>query len=56
MDVFTIPGSAENCLLWATARGGPLRMGQQNGVWMLDEIFADGFETADVSVWSATHQ
>ena len=56
MDVFTIPGSAENCLLWATARGGPLRMGQQNGVWMLDAIFADGFETADVSVWSATHQ
>ena len=55
MDVFTIPGSAENCLLWATARGGPLRMGQQNGVWMLDEIFADGFETADVSVWSTTH-
>jgi hypothetical protein len=28
MDVFTIPGSAENCLLWSTARGGPLRMGQ----------------------------
>jgi hypothetical protein len=56
MDVFTIPGSAENCLLWATARGGPLRMGQQNGVWMLDAIFADDFETADVSVWSATHQ
>jgi hypothetical protein len=31
MDVFTVPGSAENCLLWATARGGPLRMGQPNG-------------------------
>jgi len=28
MDVFSIPGSAENCLLWPTARGGPLRMGQ----------------------------
>lgn len=27
MDIFTTPGSAENCLLWATARGGPLRMG-----------------------------
>jgi hypothetical protein len=27
MDVFTVPGSAENCLLWATARGGPLRTG-----------------------------
>jgi hypothetical protein len=31
MDVFEIPGSAENCLLWPTARGGPLRMGQPNG-------------------------
>ncbi len=27
MDVFTMPGSAENCLLWSTARGGPLRTG-----------------------------
>jgi len=31
MDVFKIPGSADNCLLWSTARGGPLRMGQPNG-------------------------
>jgi len=31
MDVFTVPGSATNCLLWSTARGGPLRMGQPNG-------------------------
>jgi len=31
MDVFTIPGSGENCSLWGTARGGPLRMGQPNG-------------------------
>ena len=31
MDVFTVPGSAENCVLWATARGGPLRMGQPSG-------------------------
>lgn len=31
MDVFTVPGSAENCLLWPTGRGGPLRMGQPNG-------------------------
>lgn len=28
MDVFTVPGSSDNCLLWSTARGGPLRMGQ----------------------------
>jgi hypothetical protein len=27
MDVFTVPGSAPNCLLWPTARGGPLRTG-----------------------------
>ena len=28
MDIFTVPGSSGNCLLWTTARGGPLRMGQ----------------------------
>ncbi len=28
MDVFTVPGSAGNCLPWPTARGGPLRLGQ----------------------------
>ena len=28
MDIFKVEGSAENCLLWPTARGGPLRMGQ----------------------------
>jgi hypothetical protein len=27
LDVFTVPGSGENCLLWATGRGGPLRNG-----------------------------
>jgi hypothetical protein len=31
MDVFTVPGSSENCMMWPTARGGPLRMGQPNG-------------------------
>ncbi len=31
MDIFTIPGSAGNCLLWATARGGPLRTGRPSG-------------------------
>jgi hypothetical protein len=30
LDIFTVPGSAENCLLWTTARGGPLRMGAPN--------------------------
>lgn len=28
MDVFTIPGSAPNCMLWPTSRGGPRRTGQ----------------------------
>jgi hypothetical protein len=28
LDVFKVPGSADNCMPWATARGGPLRMGQ----------------------------
>ena len=31
LDVFTVPGSGCNCLLWNNARGGPLRMGQPNG-------------------------
>ena len=31
MDVFTVPGSGCDCLLWTTARGGPLRMGAPNG-------------------------
>ncbi|NNG02005.1 MAG: VCBS repeat-containing protein [Desulfobacteraceae bacterium] len=31
MDIFTIPGSGCDCMLWSTARGGPLRMGQPSG-------------------------
>jgi len=31
LDIFTVPGSACDCLLWPTARGGPLRMGQPSG-------------------------
>jgi outer membrane protein assembly factor BamB len=31
LDVFTVPGSGNKCLLWNNARGGPLRMGQPNG-------------------------
>ncbi len=30
MDVFTVPGSADNCLLWPTARGGPRRTGSHH--------------------------
>lgn len=32
MDVFTVPGSAANCVLWSTARGGPLRSGAAHTV------------------------
>jgi hypothetical protein len=31
MDVFRAPGSASNCVLWPTARGGPLRTGSAQG-------------------------
>jgi hypothetical protein len=31
LDIFTVPGSGCNCMLWTTARGGPLRMGAPNG-------------------------
>ena len=54
LDVFTVPGSGANCLLWPTARGGPWRMGQQNGSWMLTDLFADGFEFGHTSRWSRT--
>ncbi|MBU1537462.1 VCBS repeat-containing protein [Myxococcota bacterium] len=27
MDVFSVPGSSDNCVLWGTARGGKLRKG-----------------------------
>ena len=52
LDVFTIPGSAGNCVPWPTARGGPLRTGAPSGAWMLERIFDDGFESADTSKWS----
>lgn len=54
LDVFTVPGSGTNCLLWPTARGGPWRMGQQNGPWMLTDLFADGFEFGHTLRWSRT--
>lgn len=28
LDIFTVPGSGPNCMLWSTARGGPLRNGR----------------------------
>ncbi len=30
LDVFSVPGSGGDCLLWATVRDEPLRMGQSN--------------------------
>lgn len=32
MDIFSVPGSGCDCLLWTTARAGPLRMGQPNDI------------------------
>jgi hypothetical protein len=53
MDVFTVPGSADNCLLWPTARGGPIRSGSADPRW-LHGLFFDGFETGSTSRWSST--
>jgi len=52
LDVFTVPGSAGNCVPWPTARGGPLRTGAPSGQWMLDALFSDGFESGDIGLWS----
>ena len=54
IDVFRIPGSAPNCSLWPTARGGPLRTGAPSGPWMLGVIFQDGFESGNSSAWSGS--
>ncbi len=54
LDVFTIPGSAGNCMPWPTARGGPLRTGAPSGQWMLDRLFMDGFESGDTTGWRAS--
>ena len=51
IDVFTVPGSADNCLMWPTARGGPVRSGQADLRWR-EGIFLDGFESGDTSTWS----
>ena len=51
LDVFTIPGSATNCVMWTTARGGPLRSGQALLRWR-EGIFMDDFETGSAAAWS----
>jgi hypothetical protein len=53
LDVFTIPGSADNCVMWPTARGGPIRSGQAGLRWR-EWIFVDGFESGDTADWSLT--
>jgi hypothetical protein len=50
LDVFEIPGSATNCPLWPTARGGPLRSGQLDRRWLVN-LFRDGFESGDTMAW-----
>jgi hypothetical protein len=47
MDVFTVPGSAANCLPWPTARGGPLRMGQPNDSGLQAGLFAGDVEVSE---------
>jgi len=54
LDVFTVPGSGTNCVLWPTARGGPLRTGSANAPWLRPPLFSDGFESGDSSAWSTT--
>jgi hypothetical protein len=53
LDVFTLPGSATNCVMWPTARGGPLRSGQAELRWR-EGVFADDFESGGTTVWSLT--
>jgi hypothetical protein len=48
MDVFTVPGSAANCLPWPTARGGPLRMGQPNDSGLSAGLFAGDVEVSEL--------
>ncbi len=51
IDVFTVPGSAENCVMWPTARGGPVRSGQADLRWR-EGIFLDDFESGGTGAWS----
>jgi hypothetical protein len=53
MLVYTVPGSAENCLPWPTGRGNYLRNGF-SAFLPSDPLFADGFESATTAAWSDT--
>ena len=48
--VYTVAGSASNCLPWPTGRGNHLRNGSFGSV----DIFEDGFESGNTSEWSET--
>jgi len=50
LDVFTVPGSATNCVMWPTARGGPIRSGQADLRWR-EAMFFDDFESGDTTRW-----
>lgn len=51
--VFTVTGSAANCLPWPTGRGNHLRNGASAFLPTPPVLFNDGFETGDAA-WSAT--
>lgn len=51
LDVFTVPGSGTRCVMWPTARGGPIRSGQADLRWR-EVIFMDGFESGATGSWS----
>lgn len=48
--VYTVPGSAENCLPWPTGRGNYRRNGF-SAFLPAAPLFADGFESGDISAW-----
>ncbi|MBP9145420.1 MAG: VCBS repeat-containing protein [Thermoanaerobaculia bacterium] len=50
--VFTVPGSAENCLPWPTGRGNYLRNGS-SAFLPAEALFADGFESGNTAAWGA---
>ena len=51
--VYTVPGSAENCLPWPTGRGNYLRNGF-SAYLPADPLFADGFASGTLAAWSAS--
>jgi hypothetical protein len=50
--VYTVPGSAENCLPWPTGRGNYRRNGFS--AFLPDILFADGFESGNLAAGSGS--